>query len=178
MDNSEASTIDIQDGHDCVEDWRPPKDRKKLTTSKGHTFTINNYTQADIQAVIGLRCQWTLIIKHLKKEEQPRHLQCYVWNSRATTWLYIKRILPSAVIEHHRQRISKVIQQIHKLKDYQEYGERPCPGNRSDIQDIVQWRIDGMSPKEVLKTRLSSTYTRYTDTIEIRVHDQLNKQTP
>lgn len=111
--------------------------------SRTFVFTINNYTQQDIDTFTtdNFRKQVRYYIYGFEtgeKEETP-HMQGFIIFHNQKTFLQLKKILPRAHLEKTKGNTEQNTAYCSKDGDYQEYGTPPKPqGKRTDLEVIKQ----------------------------------------
>lgn len=117
----------------------------KVTKARNYCFTINNYTQTDIDWIIKLfneRGKYLIYGKEVGKEGTP-HIQAYIELKENTTFNTIKKYIPRGHIEVAKGSQEQNIKYCSKDGTFTEMGEKKKPGERTDIIQIKDAIING-----------------------------------
>lgn len=107
-------------------------------------FTINNYTNDDIQLMKTLPYQY-LIYGYEKGESGTPHIQGYCELNKVVRFNALKNIIPKAHIEHRKGTSEQAANYCKKDKNFFEFGEPKKQGNRIDLDNIRDVAMeDGM----------------------------------
>jgi len=109
--------------------------------SRGFTFTIfGNLGELVPQALRFFDAQKTLVYGIYGKEVCPTtkrdHLQCYIYYQNPRTWKEIKKYFPNAHIEIAKGTPEENKAYCSKEKSFEEFGELPHQGKRSDLDQM------------------------------------------
>lgn len=105
--------------------------------AKSYCLTINNWSQAEYDALVGLKYDYLIIGKEVGASGTP-HLQCYVHYNNKLSFNTLKKKIPTAHIEKCKGSADDNIKYCSKDGDYAEFGTRPLgQGHRSDL-DVVR----------------------------------------
>lgn len=106
--------------------------------AKSYCFTVNNWTQADYDALVGMKYDYLIIGKEVGASGTP-HLQCFMHYNNKISFNTLKKKLPRAHIEVCKGTALANISYCSKDGDFAEFGERPKgQGHRSDIDTVRQ----------------------------------------
>lgn len=121
--------------------------------SRGFCFTINNYTDKDIDDCMALG-DYCIIGKEIGEEGTP-HLQGFCYFKQKCSFKKIKSLIPRAHIEKQKGTLAQAIEYCMKDEMYEEYGTRPRQGRRTDL-DIIKYDIKkGVSEKTIANNYFS-----------------------
>lgn len=106
-------------------------------------FTINNWTEKDVEAVKALKFDYLVFGKERGKLRDTPHLQGYVHFARAKDFRYMQRRLrrawlkcPDGTPEENRTYCTKE-------GEFEEYGVIPRQGERVDLHEHIDAIMDG-----------------------------------
>lgn len=107
-------------------------------------FTINNYTNDDIQLMKTLPYQY-LIYGYEKGENNTPHIQGYCELNKKMRFKALKEIIPRAHIEHRKSTSEKASTYCKKEGNFFELGSPKKQGDRVDLDNIREIAMeDGM----------------------------------
>lgn len=118
---------------------------KEMSSIRNFCFTLNNYTEEEVQKIENINCQYMIFGKEVGEEGTP-HLQGYCELFKKTRFNTIKKFIPRAHIEQRYGTQEEAI--LYCMKSDKEpfiKGEPKKQGERNDL-DLVR-RIaleDGM----------------------------------
>lgn len=118
--------------------------------ARGYCLTINNWTQEDYDKLSESQKYDYLIIGKEVGEQGTPHLQAYLYKHNNVAFSTIKKIAPRAHIEIAKGTPSDNIKYCSKEGDFQEWGERPSQGKRSDIDNFAKAIASGMTEEELI----------------------------
>lgn len=118
--------------------------------SRAWCFTVNNYEDNEIENAKKIPYDYLIIGKEIGEGGTP-HLQGYLYREKKVTFGKIKKMLPRAHLEIAKGTPLDNFKYCSKDGNFEEFGERPHQGKRSDLDEI----------KESLKTT-----GRITDVVE------------
>lgn len=128
----------------------------QTSKAKNWVFTLNNYTEEELQFFQGLHATnkdvlYVLFGREVGEEGTP-HLQGMLCFSKRFTMGNMKRLNPRAHFECTR-RLAESVVYCKKDNDFFEYGQCPAgPGTRSDLDrfkdDVKQGHFDGKQLRE------------------------------
>lgn len=106
--------------------------------SRAWSFTINNYTEKDIEFLEDYlsTCSYGIYGKEIAPSTQTRHLQCYSYTDNALSFSKMKKLFPTAHIEKSKGSPEDNQKYCRKENDYKEYGTIPKQGKRTDLDEI------------------------------------------
>lgn len=126
-----------------------------MSRARAYTYTINNYTQEDIDCLKGLTYQYLIYGREVAPTTGTRHLQGYIYFKEAKTFTSIKKKLPSAHIEVAKGTPEQNRSYCIKDNDYEEFGTIPKQGKRTDIETIREQVNEGLGMEEIVETATS-----------------------
>lgn len=134
--------------------------------SKRWVFTLNNYTADELSSIetkltdnVALRLRYAIVGKETGDSGTP-HLQGYLSFTTAKRFKAIKAILGDRVhVEKARGDEKSNYEYCSKEGDFKEYGERACPGKRSDLEILAEEIDAGTSLYDVSRLK-PATYIR------------------
>lgn len=77
-----------------------------MSKSRGFTFTLNNYTNDDINMIKEFKCQY--IFQEETGESGTKHLQGMLYFTNAVSFNTVKTMLPRAHIEKMKSKIASI----------------------------------------------------------------------
>lgn len=116
-------------------------------------FTLNNYNTEDLAIFSQIKAQYLVVGKEIGKECNTPHLQGYVYFKDAKTFSSVKKQLGQRVHLGARYKKSSPLLASNYCKkdgDYEEYGELPCQGQRSDLTIVRDMVAAGGSMRDIV----------------------------
>ena len=110
--------------------------------SRAFCFTLNNYTQDEYDSILSSPCRYIVIGKEIGESGTP-HLQGLIYFENPRAFNAVKKLMPKAHIEAMKGTAYEASTYCKKDGDFEERGECPTQGKRSDIDDI----------RELIKTK-------------------------
>lgn len=135
--------------------------------SRSYCFTINNYTQEDIDNCCKLKYQYILLGNERGEKNETPHIQGYVYFQNPVSFNTIKKNISRGHIEICKGSCQSNINYCKKENDIlYEDGETPKQGNRSDLHDIRDAIIRNEPMRDII-TNYSANYqaVKYAETI-------------
>lgn len=128
-------------------------------------FTLNNYTDQEVEIVNGVLSQpevrYAIYGKEVGGDEGTPHLQGFVAFKKDWSLTKLRNILSSrAHFERARATEQEQYAYCSKEGDFVEFGKRSTQGKRSDLQEAIQAVKDGKSIREIAENH-SSAYVKY-----------------
>jgi len=127
--------------------------------SRAFCFTWNNPDGVPTLATFGRNARY-LIYGHEVGEGGTFHLQGFVYFRNARKFSSVLRALPEAHFEIARGSVDDNIAYCSKDGNWEEYGERPQQGRRSDLQEVANIVLDGGAIVQLAKD-YPSQFIRY-----------------
>lgn len=111
-----------------------------MSRAKNWVFTLNNYTDEDVAALRGVRCEYLVFGREVGEDGTP-HLQGYVCFQAAVRFTTAKnRINERAHLEVVRGSPEQAATYCKKEGDFEEFGVLPAgQGKRSDLDAFYEW---------------------------------------
>lgn len=125
-------------------------DGQRRALHRAYCYTINNYTEADLEAVRNLRCEYKIYGKEVGANGTP-HLQCYSYWKNPKLFSALKKQLPRAHIEPARGTAADNRKYCSKDGDFCEEGSLPKQGKRTDIAKMWEMIVDGKTDAEIVE---------------------------
>ncbi|QBX89312.1 replication associated protein [Apis mellifera virus-15] len=132
----------------------------KSERSRGWCITVNNYSEADIESVRGLykeddNCTYLIIGYEEGTRKKTPHMQCYIYYTEKVSFNSMKKRVNIQGRQHHveKQKASKNVEAYcYCMKDgnYEEYGERPRQGHRTDLE-VIKHDIERGKPESEIE---------------------------
>jgi hypothetical protein len=120
------------------------KSTKTTTKSRCYCFTLNNYTNDDIENLKKIAARYIVCGKEVGKSGTP-HLQGYIVFKSPRSFNAVKKLISGWHIEKSIADDIANIKYCTKDGDFFELGERPSQGKRKDLiqlkDDIVEGKI-------------------------------------
>lgn len=125
---------------------------KDVEGRRGWAFTINNYTEEDLQCVDRLaeKSLYCVIGYEIAPETGTPHLQGYVYFKSARSFKSVKKVLPRAWIQAAYANAQKNRDYCTKGGNSKSWGTCPQQGSRNDLKEIAQAVKDGKSFREIV----------------------------
>jgi len=132
-----------------------------MSRSRAWCFTLNNYTDAEIEHLGGLDCRYLVYGKEVGESGTP-HLQGYVVFVNPCTMAACKtKISPRAHLEKARGSHAEAATYCKKDQDFFEKGELPTQGKRSDIEALVEAINNGERSAKKLRQEHPAVMAKY-----------------
>lgn len=114
-------------------------------------FTINNYTENDLELLCKLNYRYIITGYEGKEEGKTPHIQGYIYFKDAKTFTSLKKYMPRAHIEVRAKDSTShaAIEYCKKEGHYDEDGEPPTQGERTDIKNVANMIKEGKKVKDV-----------------------------
>lgn len=129
------------------------------TRARAFVFTINNYTQDDIQSVKKLKCQYIVYGYEVAPTTGTKHIQGYVYFRNPISFKSLCKKIKRARIEIAKGNASQNRTYCTKSGDYVEEGEMPKQGCRNDLQSVREFVQD--SSHNPMRNLLMNTNVNY-----------------
>lgn len=105
-----------------------------MSKSRGWCFTLNNYTQEDIEHLKSIPVEYIIFGKEKAPTTGTPHLQGYVYFP--TPRVMPKKLIPRAHLEPQRGTPNQASDYCEKDGDFYESGTRPKQGKRNDLDEV------------------------------------------
>ncbi len=137
-----------------------------MTGSKNWTFTLNNYTEADVERIDGLvqneaKVQYIIYGKEVGANGTP-HLQGFINVNRRCSLQVVKALIGGNPHVEIARRVPAAIQYCKKDNDWKEFGAlKSIQGRRSDLEEFKDAVKGGMLSTLELREHHSEVMARY-----------------
>lgn len=112
--------------------------------ARGWAFTINNYDDAAIEKLRGIVCDYKIWGREIAPTTSTPHLQGFIYFETLKTFGAVKKLLPDgAHIERTKGNAAQNRTYCAKEGAFEEAGNLPVQGHRTDIQTIKDMVRDG-----------------------------------
>lgn len=118
---------------------------EKSKQSRGWCWTLNNYTEEDIESLTSNPHPYVIFGKETAPETGTKHLQGFSYFPNKATFGKIKSLLPKAHIEAMKGTALQAIEYCKKEGDFVELGEPPAQGKRKDL-DVIKEKFKKKEP--------------------------------
>lgn len=128
-----------------------PKTKKSKTGTtllRNFVFTINNYTDDDIEKVRALPAKYLVFGKEVGEEKTP-HLQGYCELEKRMRFGGVSKLIPRAYLAKRKGNAKQAADYCKKEGDFEEQGTISEPGKRSDITDYIKDIKAGKTEDEI-----------------------------
>lgn len=122
--------------------------------SRAFVFTINNWTEEDIDAVKALQCDYCIAGAEIGANGTP-HLQGFVYFKNPRSFKSVSKQLPRAYIAIAKGNAKQNYEYCSKQSIVYETGELPKQGKRNDLQGIVKLIDDGATMEDIVRESTS-----------------------
>lgn len=143
-----------------------------MSRSRSWCFTINNYTDDDVDKLLDMPNEY-LVFGFEEGEKKTPHIQGYVHFDSPQRRSAVAKYLPRAHLETARGSADQNFVYCTKSGDYHEFGTRPKQGKRVDIIKIKEMLTKNHSMEEVMHKH-PLEYVRYFKGLE-RMRNMLCK---
>lgn len=122
-----------------------------MSRAHGFCFTINNYTDVDIEKCQKLLAEadYGIIGKEIGKSGTP-HIQGYGYWKNKKCFGSLQKFFGNAHIEPAKGNAKQNLIYCSKDGDYEEFGEMPEQGRRNDIADFRDEILSGKTEEELI----------------------------
>lgn len=114
-----------------------------MSRKRDYCFTINNYTEDDLAALLLLslndNVKYLIYGKEVGDLGTP-HLQGYIYWKNAVLFSAVKKVLPRSHIEASRGTIQQNVDYCSKENDFLEFGEKPISQKRKGDLGAEYWQ--------------------------------------
>lgn len=135
-----------------------PEETDNSSQSRGWTWTLNNYTDQELEDLAEFQCCYVIFGKEVAPTTGTPHLQGYFYFPKKATFKLVRSMLPRASFRKSKGSPADNIRYCSKDGDVYEYGERPCQGKRKDL-DILKEKI--LKKEQITMREVSLTCTSY-----------------
>jgi len=135
-------------------------------------FTLNNPCDADEEAVLSLPYKYLIFGRETGENGTP-HFQGYCELDKKMAFGALKKLLPTAHIEHRKGTASQASEYCKKDGDFVERGTISNPGKRTDLQAFVEEAKAGrMSKRDLIEnhTGIAAKYPRFAELVQDTYH--------
>lgn len=148
--------------------------------SRGWCFTVNNYTDADLERLGLLEndVEYLIFGKEVGKKFKTPHLQGFLYCDNKKSFEQIKAILPDGThIEKQKGTLAQAIEYCMKDEDFIEIGERPRQGKRTDLDIIKHDLKKNVNEKQIANKYFSQwcqyrrAFREYKELIKVKQYD-------
>ncbi|QNT09336.1 replication-associated protein [Caesalpinia ferrea associated virus] len=116
-----------------------------MSRSRAWCITVNNYSENDEARCreVGRRCVYAIFGREEAPTTNTRHLQGYVYYPNARTFESVRKQLPrGSHIEAAKGTPAQNREYCSKSAQFEEYGQLPTQGSRSDLQKAIHMLLD------------------------------------
>jgi len=135
-----------------------------MKRARGWAFTINNYTDDDVDMLLDMTFEYMIIGFEVGKDGTP-HIQGYVYWHDAHTFRAVKNTIPRAHLETANGTPKQNREYCAEDGDFYEFGVLPRKGKRTDLDDLVEAIEKGASRTEI-REQFPKHYFMYKKRIE------------
>lgn len=134
---------------------------KRTTKFRAFVYTLNNYTDEELQQATDFECQYHVFGKEVGDSKTP-HLQGYIELKSRKSLVSLKKInfLARAHIERRMGTQKQAIDYCKKDGDVVETGEPRQQGQRNDLNAMYSLIKEGKKAHEIVE-EMPSTYMRF-----------------
>lgn len=131
-----------------------------MSRSRSYCFTLNNYNDDDLVYLRELSCRYLIFGFEVGQQGTP-HLQGYVYFDAGKSLSAAKKLISSrAHLETLRGTPLQAITYCKKEGNFEEYGEPPSQGKRTDLEQVTTLIKEGASVTEVA-TQFPVQYVKF-----------------
>ena len=121
---------------------------------RAFVFTINNWTEEDLNAVKELECEYCITGAEIGENGTP-HLQGYVYFKFQRTFNSVSKMLPRAHLAAAKGTAHQNWLYCTKQETIWEYGQQPKQGKRNDLQYVVKRIDEGATMEQITREATS-----------------------
>jgi len=129
-----------------------------MARSRAYVFTINNYTEEDIEKIKELNVKYLIIGDEVGRENGTPHLQGYVSLEYQMTLSALKKYIPRGHIEKAKGNAYQNYEYCSKENILIEEGERPKQGRRTDLESIKEYIDETPNPSMEGVIEIATSY--------------------
>lgn len=123
-------------------------------SSRGWFLTINNFDEVEEEQLKSEKFEYLVYQVEKGEKEGTEHLHAFIYYKSERKFETMKKKFPGAHIEKVK-RIKKCMEYCSKVKTRlrgpYEFGTKPKQGNRTDLDDLAEMVVNGMSMYEIAK---------------------------
>lgn len=129
---------------------------KKDVRSRGWCFTVFDYTENDVQTLLGLDTQYIVLGREICPETGNPHLQSYMYFKNPRYFSAVKKLLKNTIdkyphLEEQQGTCKQASDYCKKELKYEEKGILPQQqGKRTDLDDIKEQILEGKKVDEIV----------------------------
>ena len=120
--------------------------------SRNFVFTINNYSEDTINVLKGLECRYLVFGREIAPTTGTKHLQGLVCFATPRASTALKKKLPTIHLEPMRGTHQQASTYCKKDGDFEEFGEIPKQGQRTDWETATASVASGMEVVDIIQT--------------------------
>lgn len=117
--------------------------------ARSFCYTLNNWTENEIESLRKVKCKYQIIGKEVG-ESGTNHLQGYLSFDNPRSFNAIRKICPRWHLEIARGSPQDNYEYCTKEGNYEEFGERPEQGKRTDLNEIKNEIINGKKIDDIV----------------------------
>jgi len=110
-----------------------------MSKSRNWVFTLNNYTDNDIEALNNLTCRYICYGKEVAPTTGTPHLQGFVVFNNARHIGGVRQVLPGCHVERARGSVTQCVDYCSKDGDFHERGARPISPEAKGDGERARW---------------------------------------
>ena len=135
--------------------------------SRDYCFTINNYTDDQLEFLRTYKCQYIVIGKEIAPTTKTPHIQGYVYFKNPRSFEAVRKELWNNHIEATKGTPQEASEYCKEDGDYEEYGVCPHQGKRTDIDAVRDTLKSGAGMRGVV--------AKATNLQQIKIAEQILK---
>ena len=130
--------------------------------SRGYVFTVNNYTDEDIEYLDNFDCQYIIYGKEEAPTTGTKHLQGYVHFTNARSASSVRKLLKTYHIERRMGSIEQAVNYCKKEGNFKERGQLQITSMKNQWAEAITLAEKGQV--EVIKEEFPRLYLQYRKT--------------
>lgn len=130
---------------------------------RDYALTWNNYTDADIDFLKSLDTTYLLLGREIAPTTGTRHLHVYLRFPNARSFKSVKKELGNQMRIEFVKKEEAWMRYCKKEFEYEEFGERPQQGKRTDIDRVRNQMEDRANMRTIVRTATSIQSIRYAE---------------
>lgn len=150
-----------------------------MSKFRAYCFTINNYTDQNIDELRRYAslpgCRYITWGKETAPTTGTKHLQGYLYHASGTTIRALSKKITGAHWEQARGSPEQNRDYCHKDFDFEEYGELPNQGKRTDLKQLAEKILSGGLTVQQIRQEDPGSYHHYGRTLEKLEDDYARK---
>jgi len=118
-----------------------------MQSTRSWCYTINNFTEEDLQGTRALKCAYNIFGYEAGVENTP-HLQGYVHFKEKKSLRTVKKVMPRAHLEPRQGTVDQAVDYCKKEGNFEEFGVKPMTQKEKGNENKKRWRLINEKARE------------------------------